>query len=176
MVGPPGAGKSTVGAAIAEGLGCPHVELDALWWDADWTEVGAEVFKARAEVAIAGDRWVVDGNYFSNGAHDVIWPRADTIVWLDLPRRTTFPRVLWRSSYRGLRGIELWNGNRETFRDIVAPDSVVVFAWRNHPTYGRRYEGLAEDPSLAHLTWVRLRSPRAVRAWMATIGSARREG
>ncbi len=169
VVGPPGAGKSTVGSTIAERLGCRHIELDSLWWDSGWTEAGIEVFRSRIEAAIADDRWVVDGNYFSNGAHEVVWPRADTVVWLDLPRRVTFPRVVWRSSYRSLRGIELWNGNRETFRDVVATDSVVLFAWRNHASYGRRYEDLDREPSLAHLTWIRLRSPRAVRRWLATI-------
>ena len=112
VVGPPGSGKTTVAAMLARRLGLSHVELDSLWWEPNWTEAGPELFQSRLRAVIAAESWVLDGNYFSVGARDVVWPRADTIVWLDHARWVTVPRVLRRTIVRGLRRTELWSGNR----------------------------------------------------------------
>jgi len=169
VVGPPGSGKTTVAREIAARLELPHIELDSVWWGPNWTEAGAEIFSERAGKIVTDDKWVLDGNYFSVGARDVIWPRADTIVWLDLARWVTVPRVVKRTVIRGIRRTELWSGNRESLKLALRPDSIVWFAWRAHPKYNKRYEGLVDDPDLAHLTWVRLRDPRDVRRWVSTL-------
>lgn len=169
VVGPPGSGKTTVAHRIARMLVLPHVELDSLWWDPNWTEAGAEKFCERVLPVVQGDSWVVDGNYFSVGARDVIWPRADTVVWLDQARWVTIQRIVRRTLVRSVRRTELWSGNRESIGLALRPDSLIWYAWRNHPKYNRRYEGLDADPSLAHLTWVRLRAPRDVRRWLASL-------
>src|SRR5680860_314425 len=112
VVGPPGSGKTTLATTLATTLGYPHVELDGLWWDRGWTEAGPEVFCERAIEFVGGDHWVTDGNYFSTGASEIIWPRVDTVVWLDQPRWVTVPRVVRRTASRGIRRTELWNGNQ----------------------------------------------------------------
>ena len=66
--------------AAAARLGLPHVELDSLWWEPNWTEAGAEVLAERLEKVAANGEWIVDGNYFSVGSREVLWPRADTIA------------------------------------------------------------------------------------------------
>ena len=43
--------------------------------------------------AVTGERWVIDGNYTSQ-VKDLVWARADTVVWLDLPRRTVMRRII----------------------------------------------------------------------------------
>jgi adenylate kinase family enzyme len=167
--GPPGAGKTTVAAEIGRRLGIEHTELDALWWGPDWTEVGKEIFRERAGTVAAGDRWVVDGNYFSMGSRDVVWPRADTVVWLDLPRRVSFRRLLRRTFVRSVRRTELWSGNRESIKLALASDSILWFAWREHDKYDR-YASVSDDSELQHLAVVRLRSPKEVRRWLARLG------
>ena len=168
-MGPPGSGKSTVARAVAARLGLPHVEMDSLWWEPNWTEAGPDVLAGRLRDVAAGDAWVMDGNYFSAGSRDVVWPRADTIVWLDHARWVTVPRVVRRTVSRAVRRTELWSGNRESLRLALRPDSIILFAWREHPKYNRRYEGLDADPDLAHLQWIRLRDPRATRRWLASL-------
>jgi hypothetical protein len=142
-----------------------------LWWEPNWTEAGAELFQTRLQDVIAADSWVLDGNYFSVGAREVVWPRADTIVWLDHARWVTVPRVLRRTIVRGVRRTELWAGNRESLMSAFRPDSIVRFAWREHPKYNRRYECLADNEEFAHLKWVRLRAPDEVRRWIASVAT-----
>ena len=66
---------------------------------------------------VAGDGWVVDGNY--SAVRDLVWDRADTVVWLDLPRLVVVRRITTRSIRRVVRREELWNGNRERWRNLV---------------------------------------------------------
>jgi adenylate kinase family enzyme len=170
VVGPPGSGKSTVAAKLSARTGIPHTEMDSLWWEPNWTEVGADVLKQRLQPLVDRDEWILDGNYFSVGARDVVWPRADTIVWLDQARRVTVPRVVRRTFVRAVMRRELWGtGNRESLA-LLRPDSIVRFAWSAHPKYNLRYLGLWDDPELAHLDWVRLRTPRDVRRWLSSVG------
>jgi hypothetical protein len=49
----------------------------------------------------------------------VIWARADTVIWLDPPRRTVMRRVIWRTIRRVAGRAELWNGNRERWRNLL---------------------------------------------------------
>jgi hypothetical protein len=84
-----------------------------LHWEPHWTMAELEVFRARVEQAIAGERWVVDGNY--SKVRDLVWGRADSVVWLDYPFALTFGRLVLRTIARIRSKQELWSGNRERF-------------------------------------------------------------
>jgi adenylate kinase family enzyme len=173
VVGTSGAGKSTVAAALAGLLGAPFLELDSVHHQADWTPLPRSEFRALVAAAAAGERWVIDGNYSS--VQDIVWARADTVVWLDLPRRTVMRRVIWRTLRRiGLR-VELWNGNRERWRNFFTLDkeeSVIAWAWQTHATNRARYEAAMADPVHDHLRFVRLRSPASVRQFLQSAEAA----
>ena len=113
VVGTSGAGKSTLARALAGALGADFLELDSVYHQAGWVPLPRE-YRARVASVTAGERWVIDGNY--SKVRDVVWARADTVVWLDLPRRTVMRRVIWRSSGASGR-VELWNGNRERWQN-----------------------------------------------------------
>jgi adenylate kinase family enzyme len=169
VVGPPGSGKTTVGRELSKRTGIPHIEIDSLWWEPNWTEAGADVLKERLQPIVDRDEWILDGNYFSVGARDVIWPRADTIVWLAHGRAVTIPRIIRRTFVRGVMRKELWSGNRESLKLALSPQSIIWYAWKAHPKYNERYVDLEDDPEFAHLTWVRLRGPGDVRRWLASV-------
>ena len=164
VVGGPGSGKTTVAAALATALGVPHVELDALWWEPGWTPATAALFESRVRHAIAGDAWVVDGNYLDEGGR-AVWRAADTLVWLDLPRRTCIVRVVRRSASRVVRGTKLWGTNRQR-AGTLSPRSIarLVRRWRSYPA---RIEALLETRAWPHLRVVRLRTDEEVRAFSA---------
>ncbi|MCP3470164.1 topology modulation protein [Bradyrhizobium sp. CCGUVB1N3] len=114
VLGPSGAGKSTLARRIGERSGLSVVHLDALYWMPGWRPSETESFRARMAAAAAGERWVIDGNY---GSHlDLRLPRADAIIWLDLPRRVYFPRAVWRSiRHYGRERSDIGAGCREQF-------------------------------------------------------------
>ena len=120
VIGTSGSGKTTFANKLAEILRIPHVELDALHWEADWRPAPRDVFRSRARDAVGAERWVVDGNY-STSARDLVWERADTIVWLDFSFTVTLGRALRRTIYRLAPGEECCNGNREKMGRGVFP-------------------------------------------------------
>jgi adenylate kinase family enzyme len=159
VVGTSGAGKSTVARELAAIAGVPHIELDGINHQPGWEPLPTEEFQRIVAAATAADGWVIDGNYSS--VRPLIWARADTVVWLDLPRRTVMRQVTWRTLRRVAGREVLWNGNRERWRNFFSWDpeqSVISWAWHKHAEYHARYSAAARDPANAHLRFVQLSS------------------
>jgi adenylate kinase family enzyme len=171
VVGNTGSGKSTVAAALARRLNAPYVELDAILHQPGWTELPVDEFRRRVGEVIAADAWVVDGNY--NAVRELVWERADTVVWLDLPRWRVMSRLVPRSIARVVTRRPLWPaGNRESWRNLVSrhpTKSIIRWGWTQHAKYVARYSAAMTDPRWAHLDFVRLRTPDAVRAFLTGI-------
>ncbi len=166
VVGVCGAGKTTLAQQLAQRLGLPHVEMDALFWNANWTETPRPIFRERVSQALDGERWVTDGNYST--VRDITWGRADTVVWLDYSLGTILTRLIWRTIRRSLTREELWNGNRESLvGGLLARDSILRWALKTYAEKRKRYLAALDDPTWAHLSIVRLRTPQATEAWLS---------
>ena len=159
--GTSGSGKTTAARAIAETIEAPLLELDAVRHQPGWAVLPDEDFRSLVADAAAAERWVIDGNY--EVVRTVVDRRATHIVWLDLPRWLIMWRVTRRSVDRALFKRELWHGNREGFRDWLAPTHPVRWAWS---TFDRRR---AEYAAEMDGRWIRLRSRRQVRRWLAEL-------
>jgi len=172
VVGNSGSGKTTFAAELARRMGAPHLELDSVFHQADWEPLPTEEFRERVAAFTAGDRWVVDGNY--SKVLDVVWPRADTVVWLDPPRHRIMRRIVLRTLRRVFSRAELWNGNREPWGNLFRVDpekSVVAWAWTRYPIVRARYTQAQDDPANAHLDFIRVRSDRHARALLDRVGA-----
>jgi adenylate kinase family enzyme len=162
VIGPTGSGKTSFARTLAEKLGVPHIELDALFWKPGWVESSAEELRVNVEPLLAADGWVVDGNYSGKLGTYVI-DQADEIVWLDLPLRRTWWRLL-RRTVRRLRTREVICGsNRESFRQaFLSRESILLYSLRTYRrTRAARTEWTAGYPV------VKLRSPREVQEYLA---------
>jgi adenylate kinase family enzyme len=171
VVGNSGSGKSTLAAELALVLGVPHLELDSVFHQPGWVALPGDEFRRLVGATAAGDGWVMDGNY--SAVRPLVWARADTVVWLDLPRRTVMRQVVLRTLRRAVTRQELWNGNRESLRNFLtwAPEeSIISWAWHNHGKYRDRYSAAAADPAYAHLTFIRLTSRSAITRFLAESG------
>ena len=164
-----GCGKTTFGRALAERLGVAFVELDALNHQAGWRELDAAELRRRVEPLVAREAWVIDGSYRGK-LGDLVLASADTVVWLDLPRRVWLPRLVRRTARRVVLRERLWNGNRETLRGVFSGgDSLVAYALRTAPRRRQRY-----PRELARYRVARLRTPTEVDAFLRT--ASRRSG
>ena len=171
VVGNSGSGKTTIAAALGAALDAPHLELDSVFHQPGWVQLADEEFRRRVAEFVVAERWVTDGNY-SSKVQDLIWARADTVVWLDLPRHRVMRRIIWRTLRRVIAGTELWNGNRERWANLLRADpmrSVIAWSWTRHHTTRQKYARAMADPANAHLTFIRLRTPAEVAALLSLL-------
>jgi adenylate kinase family enzyme len=171
VVGTSCSGKTTLADRVAQLLGAPHVELDAIHWGPDWQEAPLETFRARVREATATDGWVVDGNY--SKVEDIVWRAATTIIWLNYP----FPTVMWRALRRTIRRVvlreEIFSGNRETFRDAFLSRNSIL--WWVITSYRRRRRRLRETLSggaYPNLTVFELRTPAGAERFLRHLKEA----
>ncbi|PEC08073.1 AAA family ATPase [Bacillus toyonensis] len=111
IVGPPGAGKSTLARYISGILNIPHYELDSFFWSENWTKANNIDFRNNVKQCTEQSRWVIDGQY--SHIKDIIINEVDTFIWLDLKFSQALYRVIKRTLSRLITQEELWNGNRE---------------------------------------------------------------
>jgi adenylate kinase family enzyme len=168
VVGSTGSGKTTLARQLARLLDLTHVELDALHWDPNWTPAPTPVFRERTAAALGGPAWAVDGNY--SKVRDIVWARADTVIWLDYPLALILWRLSRRTFWRLINRVELWNGNRERFREqFFSRDSIFLWALTTYRRRRQEFPALLTRPEHAHLTVVRLRSPQSTRRLLAAL-------
>ncbi|MEU8262606.1 topology modulation protein [Micromonospora sp. NPDC048999] len=100
IVGCGGSGKSTVARQLARILDAPLTHLDAVYYDEQWRPLPQDEFVAQQEKLVAGERWIIEGNYAST--LPIRLAAADTVIFLDLPAATCLWGIAqrrWR--YRG---------------------------------------------------------------------------
>ncbi|MGI9586248.1 MAG: hypothetical protein ACR2N7_11730 [Acidimicrobiia bacterium] len=175
VVGVSGSGKTTTAKAIASRLEVPHLELDSVFHLANWEPRDSETFQAIVSEFVAQDEWVVDGNYAAQGILDIVWERADTVVWLDLPRRKVMRQMISRSLRRAFTAEELWNGNTEPSRNLLRwdpEDNIVRWAWTQYKPLKERYTVRTHDPQWGHCDIVRMQSAMQISNYVSGLQSS----
>ena len=168
VAGSSGAGKTSMARALAERLGLPHTEMDALFHGPGW--VPRPEFEADVDALLASGRWVTEYQYPS------VQPRllaaAEAVVWLDHPWWLVAGRLARRTVVRAVDRRPLYNGNTERVRNWARP---------SHPlwvVHGRGFAAIRRSNALAFgaaartrgLVVVRLRGARAADRWLAAQG------
>ena len=167
VVGTSGSGKSTFSRMLATRLGYPYLEMDAMFWRANWQESSDEAFFAKLENSLSQDRWVLDGNY--NRTVDIKWADIDHVIWIDYPFSRTIYQAVKRAFIRSLTKTELWDntGNIETFgKSFFSRDSVILWTLKTYKRNRVRYIEMFNDPKYSHIKFVRLTSPKMAKNYI----------
>lgn len=168
IVGTTSSGKSTLAKKLAEKIGGDFIELDALHWEPNWTEAKIEVFRERVETATSSQVWVVAGNY--HVVRDLVWSKAQAVIWLDYPLPLLFWRLLTRTIRRWLTREELWNGNREKlwwYFKIWSEESLFHWLFKTYWRRKREYPLLFAQPENSHLKILHFTNPSDTEDWLS---------
>ena len=170
VVGTSGVGKSTFARTLAAHARLPYVELDELHWAPDWREKATPEFARLVDAATKGPSWVVDGNY--GVIRDLLWPRANLVVWLNYG----FARTLWRGLRRSLerlwRRTELWHGNRESWRiTFFSKHSILLWIITTHARRRREFAALRASGTYAQIEWLEFKRPADAERWLNQLGA-----
>jgi adenylate kinase family enzyme len=163
VYGVTGSGKSTLARRIGERLSLPYHPVDDLMWQPGWVPVPAEEQRERMAALCAGDEWVLDAAY--GHWRDLVLPRVDLIVGLDLPRWRSLGRLVRRTVRNVVTRAETCNGNHETVRtSLLSRESILVWHFRSFARKRATMRAWHADP--AALEVVLLRTPADVERWL----------
>ena len=96
VTGNAGSGKSTLARKIAVQLGLPYHSLDRIVWQSGWKKTPKDDRDRQVRALTDQEQWVIDGVSYA------VQEAADTVIFLDVPRRVSFRRALkrnWRYAF-----------------------------------------------------------------------------
>jgi adenylate kinase family enzyme len=170
VVGVTSSGKSTLAETLARRFDLNHIELDALHWEPNWQSAPLEIFRERVQKATQAEHWIVSGNYHI--VRDLIWPKAEAILWLDY----SLGRVLWQLTRRNLKRWWtqelLWGTNREplwTHFKLWSEESLYHWLFKTYWRRKREYPRLVSQPEHQHLKLIRFRDPKETERWPGSL-------
>ena len=172
VVGASGSGKSTAAVRLGNRLGLPvHLVDEEIGWLPGWVERPVDEQRELATALAAANAWVLDSAYGS--WLDRVLARTDLVVALDYPRLLGFARLTRRSLRRVVTGTESCNGNVETWRRLVAQDSILRWHVRSYARKRDRMRAWEADPGFVPV--LRLTHPRQLRQILHRLGQHRDE-
>ena len=163
IIGPCGAGKSTVSHLLAAKLRLPLIHMDQLNWQPGWVDEGNDRLRGLLAVEVAKERWLIEGNYGSTMAMRL--ERADTVLYLDYP----LPLCLWRL----IKRIATFHGRTRPDMPDNCPERFdgaflwYVLRWNHGPRQRTEAQLLGHERKV-----VRLKNPRALADWLARVETA----
>ncbi|TWT04240.1 topology modulation protein [Planococcus sp. CPCC 101016] len=89
-----GVGKSSFSRKLSEKLAIPVHHLDTYFWKPGWVESSEKEFRAKQQLLVQEDCWIIEGNYTST--YETRRQKADTLIYLELPLYICLYRVFKR--------------------------------------------------------------------------------
>ncbi len=157
IIGPCGAGKSTLARELGSKHGLPVFHMDQLNWKAGWVESSTDEICEKLSAIIVTDRWLIDGTY--GGTLRERLERADTVIYLDYPIRLCVMRLLrriWR--YRGTTRPDMTKGCPERFDFGFL---LYLLQWNSGPKLRTDERLIGHENKV-----IRLKSPEALERWL----------
>lgn len=170
VVGVTSSGKSTLAEVLAKRFDLCYIELDALHWEPNWQSAPLEVFRDRVAQATQAERWIVAGNYHI--VRDLIWPKAEAVIWLDYSLLRVLLQLTRRSLKRWWTQELLWGTNREPLWNhfkLWSNESLYHWLFKTYWRRKREYPMLLSQPEHQHLVLLRFRNPTQTKEWLEQL-------
>jgi adenylate kinase family enzyme len=170
ILGVTSSGKSTLAENLAKRCGLNFIELDALHWEPNWQSAALETFRERVEKATQAEKWVVAGNYHT--VRDLIWPKAEVVIWLDYPLLTVLWQLTRRTFKRWWTKELLWGTNHEPLLKhfkFWSQESLYNWLFQTYWRRKREIPILMSKPENGHLKWIRFKHPKETETWLKSL-------
>lgn len=170
VIGTTSSGKSTLAERIAKRFNLSFIELDALHWEPNWREAPVEVFRERVSSAVQAPAWIVAGNY--HVVRDLVWPKAEAVIWLDYPFFVILGQLLQRTFKRWWTRELLWGTNRDTFWihfKLWSKESLIHWLLTTYWRRKRETPMLLTLPDHKHLEVIHLKHPQETERWLESL-------
>ncbi len=144
-----GSGKSTAAVRIGEALGLPvHLVDEEIGFlpvsQAVWTNRQPGEMRRIASALAGRSDWVLDSTY--GAFRDLVLERAEIVIGLDYPRWLSLARLLRRTARRVWDRTPACNGNRETLRQTLGRESIILWHFQTFARKRRTMRAWAGDP------------------------------
>lgn len=138
VVGTSGSGKTTLARRLSKLFSLSFHDLDSLYWLPQWQKADKAQFKKDVETLAKQSQWVLCGN--QSRLRHLIWPRAQVIIWLDMPLLTCLYRALKRTLILCCTKKPHCNGNYESLSRLFGKDSILLWVIK---TFSKRRKAFA---------------------------------
>jgi len=169
IIGTSGSGKTTLAKKLSLVLNSNHIELDSYYHGPNWEQVTADVFEQKVSKVINdSDSWIIEGNY--QVVRELIWPKANLIIWLDYPFYIVFIRLFKRTIKRFVTKEVLWNDNTEDFfKQLFTKKSVLFWAIKTHWKNRKEFQTVLVDSNQYNNKSIRIKRPVEVKELLSLI-------
>lgn len=176
VVGCSASGKSTLAAQLCSRY--PHlkqIECDNLWWLPDWQARDIQTFRhlLLKEINESKNGWIIAGNY--DKAKDIIWGKAQVVIWLDYGFWHIFYRGCKRTFIRILYQTPVCNGNFETLSGIISEPRYGIPCWIWRSYNGVKEKALNWTKEYPDVKIIRISSPKHCEEWLCHLDRDRLE-
>jgi adenylate kinase family enzyme len=167
IFGSTGIGKTTMVKRIADEFSIPVIDIDTLRREAGKSESPEQVFSFLVADRVRGETWIIDGSYTS--VQDILWSRAEAIVWLDFSFGVFLSRLIKRSLYR----IFIRKKSEKPVKARNQPASERAGNYLRAILTGKqrreRYFATLYNSKHTHLHIIRLTSPEDATLWLKLL-------
>jgi adenylate kinase family enzyme len=160
IIGPCGAGKSTLARSLGPKLGLTVYHMDQLNWKPGWVESSKDQIRAKLVAITETNRWLIEGTYGGTLSERLV--HADTIVYLDYPIRLCVVRLFRRIwTYRGVTRPDMTEGCPERFDFGFL---LYLLHWNSGPRVRLEAKLIGHESKV-----IRLKSPDALARWLDSL-------
>lgn len=137
IIGPPGAGKTTLSKKICKLTDFPHIELDSIYWQKNWERSDTRLFIDTVNNFTCEGNWIVDGYY--EILHELLQERASMIILIVPSLGRVLYRIVCRSIIRLVTKKLICGENQENVRHLFSREGLLVYAIKQHSFFKRSF-------------------------------------